>query len=1808
MADNLQIGIKINADAGNASAQVNELTATLNRMSAGAAQSSRDVEKLSTASKAFSAAASAATTALAGFGAVATSRAILETATSIDRMRGMMLAASGTATQAASNMTFVASEARRMGLNLTDAADAFSRLTAASQGTALEGKAARDIFSAVAQATAALGMSAEDTSGVLNAIGQMMSKGKVQAEELRGQLGDRLPGAYNLAAKAMSMTTAEFTKQLEAGNVMASDFLPRFAKALDDTYSSARFDRVQNEINRLSTAWLEFKSSLIDPGTVANFISGLTDRVQNLGDALRGLKTVMQEMRGIQNSALTDPETVRLMRYGQGQASIDEIARVGRPEPAGTISAPASQSALFSLGDIQKMVYQEAIKQKFDAAFALAIAEQESRFNPNARSPVGAQGVMQLMPGTAKQLGVEIGDLADNIKGGVTYLKQQFDSFHSLKLTAAAYNAGPGAVTKYGGVPPYRETQGYVMQVGERYQKYKQMLGDSGGQMFGSAEDLKKEADTYYRIAADTIDRTLKLQDAQSATEKARRLAQVDQIREAADRAEKASTITIKTALDQSGIEAGMKAIDAAEKKQADYLRQANAAASGNAEVQAAQREIAAIDAKIKKAREYGQDESDLLNQRAIAEEGLKQSQIKAGQDNLTLQKSLAENHAKYDALRKSANEDELKFQDARKAYETQVNQATADGQKQAIDAALQRYQLALSAREVERQQLLANKSGAAYAEQQMANEQASRQDQINLIDAERQATQQKLAIDQQVLQIQSDALQKQIAETTDRERQLDLSRQLAQVNAGIAANAGQQQAAGYSAAGKIGQIYSDVAAKNDQRNIQQVEEAQLRLNQAMQESVQQAQLAAQHMTDAFGATGASIGQLVTSVAQFGQQMMQVNRDAASAIEQMRKNGSYSPEKAYEVQDAAAKKSIQYQVSLFGTLTQAASGFFGHASKGYTALQTAAKVFRAVEMGLAVQSAVLQIGQSVAAMMADKAQTVVAVANSEARAQAKGAEAVLNQGAGGDPVSAVPRMIAMGAMVATILGGIGMAVAGAVGGGGGVTPPNPADIQKAAGMGTVLGDASAQSQSISESLKLLTDNSTADLSYSADMLAALQSIDAGMKGLSVSIYGGIKSPTLSAKQIKSGKSIVDFGIVGDDQTVASLLSKGLSGQVYNDLQKMSTGGLMGGGSTVQWVKEFTGALPKNISDQFGRVMQSVVSSLGTAAGGLGLDGSLSKALGSTKVNVGRISLQGLSASQINDEISAVVGSIGDMLARKTIPGLKDFQKAGEGYYQTVVRVVQGTQEAGGELDQLGLRAISFRDILNKQGDVSAEIVRQTVLAQEGLGAGARAYVAQLNESSKDLIGTVKTIRETVAALRTGGFAADFSQAEVNAAGGLSALLSSLNDFNSKFLPASDQTAGKWRSMADSFTRLGLKMPTTNVGFMDLVRGIDQSTIAGQKLFGQVISLSSAFYDMTDAMGAATKDVQTAYDRQKALALSLADYVRTLGATDASASPSTKYAATKSTFEQALAAAKSGDETAQKNLQSVAQAYLDASRAYNGSTAAYAQDVQVVSAGLGGVTQTIEDQVSVAERQVSALDVNSGAVLSLADAINRYLQQASTAGAIASGQQAGTASVAEVNAGNNTAAAADAAYKASAAYKQQRQDAADKFTHDINWWLIQASKANSAAALNRDISTANSLIQQAYNSPFNLAVSQIKGNSTGRVSDDRYTVSLRAKGGYTPAGYVLAGEHGPELMRFDRPSQVMTADETRQILQGGDPKALGQLAESVRASITDIGKAGIKVDQAGYQELIKLLSSIDARMAAVESSRKLAGAA
>jgi soluble lytic murein transglycosylase-like protein len=125
-------------------------------------------------------------------------------------------------------------------------------------------------------------------------------------------------------------------------------------------------------------------------------------------------------------------------------------------------------------------VEEAARRYGLDPALVDAVVRAESGYDPSATSPAGAMGLMQLMPATARALGVaDPYDPVQNVHGGVRYLRGLVDRFGDVTLALAAYNAGPGAVARHGGVPPYPETRAYVERVLRAWQRARVDLGGS---------------------------------------------------------------------------------------------------------------------------------------------------------------------------------------------------------------------------------------------------------------------------------------------------------------------------------------------------------------------------------------------------------------------------------------------------------------------------------------------------------------------------------------------------------------------------------------------------------------------------------------------------------------------------------------------------------------------------------------------------------------------------------------------------------------------------------------------------------------------------------------------------------------------------------------------------------------------------------------------------------------------------------------------------------------------------------------------------------------------------------------------------------------------------------------------------------------------------------------------------------------------------------------------------------------------------------------------------------------------------------
>lgn len=213
--------------------------------------------------------------------------------------------------QAATNIKFLDDTINELGLDITSTYKGFKTFEGALMGTSLEGEKGREIFTAVSKAATVMKLSADSTEGAFLALGQMISKGTVSAEELRGQLGERLPGAFQIAARAMGVTTSKLGDMMKKGEVVAEDFLPKFAKELERTFSpgvlkaqnsfNANMNRFSNFILRgklaIGNGLLPVLNELVSVIPRLDF-SGITDTFKDMFAPLKEIANMFSEIFG----------------------------------------------------------------------------------------------------------------------------------------------------------------------------------------------------------------------------------------------------------------------------------------------------------------------------------------------------------------------------------------------------------------------------------------------------------------------------------------------------------------------------------------------------------------------------------------------------------------------------------------------------------------------------------------------------------------------------------------------------------------------------------------------------------------------------------------------------------------------------------------------------------------------------------------------------------------------------------------------------------------------------------------------------------------------------------------------------------------------------------------------------------------------------------------------------------------------------------------------------------------------------------------------------------------------------------------------------------------------------------------------------------------------------------------------------------------------------------------------------------------------------------------------------------------------
>ncbi len=232
---------------------------------------------------------------------VNTVRAIAQTGMAFDRVNIQLKAATGSTEQASREFAFLREETNRLGLNTLETANAYAKLVSAARDTSLEGRGIRDVFTAVAEAASVMGLSATDTAGAIRALEQMISKGTVMSEEFKLQLGDRIPGATKIAAQALGVTTAEFIKMMENGEVITEEFLPKFAKGMRERFAggvSEAADSARAAMGRFKNSWEEAANTIAQGGLLENIADAADSMAESLANPM-----ITQSIADIANGA-----------------------------------------------------------------------------------------------------------------------------------------------------------------------------------------------------------------------------------------------------------------------------------------------------------------------------------------------------------------------------------------------------------------------------------------------------------------------------------------------------------------------------------------------------------------------------------------------------------------------------------------------------------------------------------------------------------------------------------------------------------------------------------------------------------------------------------------------------------------------------------------------------------------------------------------------------------------------------------------------------------------------------------------------------------------------------------------------------------------------------------------------------------------------------------------------------------------------------------------------------------------------------------------------------------------------------------------------------------------------------------------------------------------------------------------------------------------------------------------------------------------------------------------------------------------
>jgi regulator of replication initiation timing len=642
-----------------------------------------------------------------------------------------------------------------------------------------------------------------------------------------------------------------------------------------------------------------------------------------------------------------------------------------------------------------------------------------------------------------------------------------------------------------------------------------------------------------------------------------------------------------------------------------------------------------------------------------------------------------------------------------------------------------------------------------------------------------------------------------------------------------------------------------------------------------------------------FKKAGGALNALIGSLGNFAARQHEINERNTQAALKAWNTGDV---KAYHAAiQKANEESARSTAQMYGDMAGAAKGFFDEGTKGYKIMEAVERGFRMMEMALSAQSYIQQMTQIIGIKNAQESANgdmltslvnyvTQAIGLRQAEGQANAVAGVANQ-ANGDPYSAFFRMAAMAAIMAAL----GFATGG-VGGGGG-QPPEPGSVrrQREQGTGTVLGDSEEKSESILNALEILRDNSSDELLYQSRMLSSLLNIESSMSGMAAAVARARLNG--DRVQLPQDEGSSWFGLSGgntfslDDAGIilGRILQQNSSdpGQRYGG---QSVGELIRNASAVGFTdirRDHSGfrsysavnrehqSLEDGLIRDIGRTIGAMRTAVAEAVviltnGAVGFQ-QVTAMLDAIDIEATTISFADLAGGEIQEALMQVFSSIGDtmvtgILSSTGLEVLADFQRVGEGAFETLIRVASGIESARAQLDQWGIDMIAWQDIANKQGDVTVELLRDSIVRNEG-GSGVGQIIQGFDGSADELVALFNKLEAIRVLLRAvGQDGQNLNQAMIAAAGGVENFLSALDTYFNEFFTPQERRAAKtaelqreWGQLQDKFEELsGVTLPTTRQGFRALIESIDKDS----PLYGALIALVPMFAEVTDAMNGA----------------------------------------------------------------------------------------------------------------------------------------------------------------------------------------------------------------------------------------------------------------------------------------------------------------------------------------------------------------